>query len=632
MVETIVELFEEQVHRSSVRHALRRHHDGYWEEFTWQEWWDASERVAAGLISAGVEPGEKICLIASTRLEWVVVDMGIIMAGAVCVPLHPATTAEELSHVLSENEIRKVVVENPLQLAKIVEAGEDETPVERVIYFDDDVLVAASGRRGGDVVRLESLGVPKTLELESLDDTMSRGRVALAEEPRFVANRRREIDGQRVATILYTAGVSHQPRGVALTHANLAAQVDALSALQLFSSDDVQLLFLPLAHIFSRMLVLAAIGYGMTTVFARGRDHLVEDLAEVKPTLMASVPWMYESLQREIVDRIRRRRVRSKLLPVALEVGKAVRRRVQGDDRVGMVLGMEHKLFSRLLLEDVHQWLGGEMRFLICGGAPLAEETSEFFFAAGVLLLEGYGLTEASGAVAFNMPDDFRIGSVGKPLPGVDITIAEDGEILVRGDTVMHSYVEEEGEDVRGLDEEGWLHTGDLGRFDGDGFLYVTDRKADMIITSTGEHLAPGALEKELCGHLLVAQAVIVGEGRPYLGALLALDPQGVLEFVKRQGLDFELSVQQLTEHRQLRRELRNHVDELNRRRASYEHIRRFAVLPEFLSPQNRTLTPSGQLRKAEVLKRYSQQLEELFSLPRQVDGGRTVSVVGRKS
>ncbi len=613
MARTIVELFEEQVHRSSVRVALRRYRDGVWETTTWKEWWEASERLAAGLITSGLEPGEKVCVVSSTRLEWVVVDMGLAMAGAVSVPLSAAASAHELRQALTDNQIGTVIVEDPIQLGKVAEAIGQDTLLRRVIYFDDDVLVETRGRQGGDYMRLESMGLPGELQRESLIDVMGRGRAALAEEPRFVARRRRSVDAQTVATILYTAGVSDQPRGVVLTHANLAAQVEAMSSLKLFSSDDIQLLFLPLAHIFARVLYLAAVGYGMTTVFARGRGRLVEDLAEVKPTLMASVPRVYQRLQQEIVERIRQRQIRSRLLPVALEVGKAVSRRTRGGDRVGLFLGWEHRFFSQLLLEDVRQWLGGEMRFLISGGAPLDRETAEFFFSAGVLLLEGYGLTETAGAVSFNMPDDFRFSSVGKPLPGVDTTIAEDGEILVRGPTVMQGYLEDKDRDIQGIDEDGWLHTGDIGHFDSDGFLHLTDRKRDVIITSTGRHVVPAAIERELCNHPLVAHAILVGEGRPFLAAAFALEPDGVLDFVDRHDLDGRRPVRSLTGDPRVRQALKAHIDGVNRHRTTYEHIQRFCVLPEFLTTRDGTLTASGTVRRAVVRRRFWREIEDLF-------------------
>ena len=620
MSQTIVELFEDQVHRSSVRAAMRRHRDGLWEEITWKEWWEDSERLAAGLIDAGLLLQQEVCVLVSNRAEWVVVDMGLAMAGAVSIPLHPTTSAEELRDILSDNEVGTFVVDDPVQLAKVVEAVDDFSSVERIVYLERDIWITPRGRSGGELIRVESLQIPDPVEVLSYDEVSGRGRAALADDPRFVSRRRQAIDEETVATILYTAGVSHRARGVVLTHANLYAQVQALSALQVFSSEDVQLLFLPLAHIFGRVLYLAGIAYGMTTVIGRGAGRLVDDLAETSPTLMASVPHVYERLQQEIEERIENRGWRSRLLPLALEVGKTVSQRSQGGDRVGLVLGAEHRLFSKLLLEDVRKRLGGRMRFLICGGAPLSPETAEFFFATGVLLLQGYGLTEASGVVAFNMPDEFRLDSVGKPLPGVDVTIAEDGEILLRGDTIMKRYKHDDG-DSRGRDEEGWFHTGDLGRFDRQGFLTLTGRKRQIVITSTGARIVPTVLENEIKGHPLVAHALIVGEGRPYLAALIALDPNGVLQFVKDRGLDEDLSVKELTNHDQLHRELNRHIEELNGRRSPYDRVRRFEVLPEFLSVRSRTLSTSGQVRRLEVLRRYEDQVEALFERAPQLEG-----------
>lgn len=614
MARTIVELFEDQVHQSSVRPALRRFYDGVWEEFSWKEWWDASERLAAGLIDDGLGESEKVCVLVSTRLEWVVIDMGLAMAGAISVPLHVATSTEELARVLSDNDIRVVIAEDPVQLAKVLEAQAQVSSVQQVIYVDDDVLVSTGrGRYSGDFVRVESLAVPPQLQVEELDDVIGRGRAVLAEEPRFVARRRRAIDPETVASVLYTSGVSDRPRGVVLTHGNLAAQVDALSALHLFSSEDVQLLFLPLAHIFARVLYLVGVGYGLTTAFSRGPERLMDDLADVQPTLMASVPRVYQRLQREIIKRLQRRKVRSRLLPVALEVGRAVSQRSQLGQKVGPILRWEHRLFSSLLFEEVRQRLGGRIGFLISAGSPMEDETSEFFISAGIVVLEGYGLTETSGAVSFNMPDDFRIGSVGRPLPGVDVTIAEDDEIFVRGETIMERYLQGGDESLRGVDDEGWLHTGDLGRFDADGFLFLTGRKRQLIVTSTGKHVVPAGIERALCEHPLVAHSVLVGEGRPYLAALLALDPDGVLAFVKEHAVGEQRPVRELTTHPRVRQELKAHVDEINRRRSSFERIQAFAVLPEFLSVRNQTLSASGTLRRMEVLRRFNEEVEALF-------------------
>lgn len=463
-------------------------------------------------------------------------------------------------------------------------------------------------------MRIGSLTMAGSFEVLALEALQAMGRAALAEEPRYVARRRRNIESETVATIVYTSGVSDRPRPVVLTHANLAAQVRALAALQLFSSEDVQLLALPLAHIFARMMYLAGVCYGMTTVFSRGPSHLMDDLVATQPTLMASVPRVYERLRTTMVENIEERRWRSRLLPVALEVGRAVSRRARGEERVGPLLALEHRLFRNLLLEDLHQHLGGRMRFLICGGAPLAKETSEFFFAAGLLLLEGYGLTETCGAVSFNMPDDFRFGTAGKPLAGVDVTIAEDGEILVRGETVMRPNVQLDDSGFRGIDEDGWLHTEDIGHFDRDGFLHLTDRKREMIVTSKGEHVVPASLERELSDHPLVAHALLLGEGRPFLAALLALDADKVLAFVREHHLDPRRPPRELLASPEIHRELTRHIQGMNRRRPSYERVREFVVIPEFLTSRSGTLSASGSLRRMEVVRRHDDLVEALFA------------------
>lgn len=477
MTRTVVELFEEQVHRSSVRPALRYYRDGAWEQASWKEWWDRSERLAAGLLDGGVDPGEAIALVMSTRMEWGIADMGIAMTRGSCLALDAGLDADELVRALAENQVRTAILEGPMQVAVLSGRAQDLPELRRLIVVEEDALVQTAGV-GRSLLRMESLTLPKRWEVLTVEAVTATGRHRLTAEPRFVANRRREIQSEDVAAILYTAGVTAPARGVRLSHKNLAAQLKSLAAMQLFTSEDVQLIFLPLSNMFGRVLYLAAVGYGMTSAFGRGYHRLLEDLAEVQPTLLASVPQVYESLREDLVRRVERRGPRSRLLPLALRVGRTVSRRVQGDDPVGLILAMEHRLFSRLLLEDVRQRLGGRMRFLISAGAPLNPETAQFFFSTGVLILEGYGLTETAGAVTFNLPDDFRFGSVGKALPRVEVAIDERGEVLIRGETVMVGFVSDEvsGEGQPVVDEDGWFHTGDRGRFDREGFLFLDGR------------------------------------------------------------------------------------------------------------------------------------------------------------
>ncbi|TXD37641.1 AMP-binding protein [Lujinxingia vulgaris] len=612
MVNTLVELFEEQVQRSSVRVAMRFYEDQAWTARTWRDWWERSERIAAGLMALGIEAGDHVALIASTRPAWVEADMGIAMAGAATVALHPAAGEAGIAAALSHCKPGVVIVEDPVQMARLVAIPEALASVRAVIYVDADVMVKTRGGRARELMRVDAFQLPEHIARLSIDELGQQGRRKLAEDSRYVASRRRQITPEMNAAVVFTAGTSAEPRAISLTHHNLVAQVEAMSALRLFSFDDVQLLFLPLAHVFARVLYLAGMGSGMTVAFGRGARHLLDDLEEVRPTLLASVPWVYERLQAEIVSRVEERGLRAQLMPLALEVGKTVRRRMLGGQPASRLLRWEHAFFSKVLLEDVRERLGGRMRFLISGGAPLRPEITEFFFSTGVQLLEGYGLTEACGAVAFNLPEDVRIGSVGRALPGVDVTLAEDGEVLVRGDTVAHGLTQ--GEGAGQVDARGWLHTGDIGRFDREGFLFIVDRKREVVMTSTGRQIAPGPLESALEEFELIAHAVLVGEGLPFVSALVALNPDRLLEFVQAQGLDYRASVRELTTHPTVHQALMGHLDEVNRRHAVAERIRRIAVIPEFLSVADQTLTASGEVRRPVVLERYQALVDSLYA------------------
>ncbi len=606
MAETLVELFEEQVQRLGVRTALQYFRDGEWEELTWKEWWDESERLAAGLIELGCKPGQRVGLMASTRREWVITDMAIAMAGAVSVTMDPAMTVRELMRAVEESGAQILVVEHPLHVSRLVELARQGQHIGGVVYLDGHLHTSIGGTVGGDLVRIEEVALPPQMDVQSVSETMQKGRRALSGQPRYVASRRRALESDREATVVYTSGVSDEPRGVVLTHANLVAQVKGLSTLKLFGDEERQLLVLPLAHIFARLMYLAAVGYGMTTSFGRGPKSLSDDLQAVKPTLVACVPKMVERLRGHIEERLEKKGVRGRWLKKALK-------KVGAADGEGTLEAVKRRSLTRWAEDDIRHWLGGRLDHLVCGGAPMKMEAHRFFQALGYVVLEGYGLAESAGGVSFNMPDDYRIGSVGKPLPGVDATIAEDGEILVRGPMVMKGYLGGEAEEPRGVDRDGWLHTGDIGEFDTDGFLYLKDRKAELVVTSTGRHVATDGLEKALTKHPMVAHAVVLGEGRPYLGALVSLEADELLDFIRAEKLDEGQPIEELTNHRRVREVIGEHFDGVNSKRNRRERIRYFRILPEFLSLQQRTLAPSGEVRRAAVIERFRNYVEELF-------------------
>lgn len=480
MSETLLDLFEQRVNQSGSRAALRRKVGGCWERQSWKEWWEHSERIAAGLMELGVGVGDRVALLCTTRMEWAWVDMAVAMLGGVLVPLSAGSTPQHCALVLAECDVRVVVAEDPSQVDKVLEArtllAEGKRGDLHLVYIENHAVMDVADWKGRTRVRLEDVagGVG---ELRSLEHIAELGRRALSEDHQRVLVRRRAVKSEDLASIVYTSGVRGEVRGVMLSHGNFARQVRALGELGLFSQDDVHLLWLPLSHVFGRMILMASVGFGVETVFGQGLSRLVENMREVEPTFMAGVPRVYERIMEGFLAQAEKRPVRGKLFHLALDLGRGISRSLQRGEPVGRLVGWEHGLASGLLFKELHGIFGNRLRFLISGGVPLRPEVSEFFHAAGLLILEGYGQTETTGALSFNMPDGYRFGTVGRPLPGVDVTISEAGEVWVRSETVMQGYVGADGACVGGLNEEGWLNTGDRGHFDADGFLVIETRK-----------------------------------------------------------------------------------------------------------------------------------------------------------
>lgn len=475
MSETLLDLFEHRVNQSGSRGALRRKVDGCWEQQSWKEWWEYSERIAAGLMALGVGVGDRVGILCETRIEWAWVDMAVAMLGGVLVALDPSCDPAHCARVLSACRVQVVVVEDASQVDKLVEAGLlpgwEMSGDLQIIYVESSAVMDVADWKGRTLVRLED--VDYAGELRSLEHVAELGRRALSEDHQRVLVRRREVKEEDLASIVYTSGFRGEIRGAMITHGNFARQVKALGELGLFGEDDVHLLWLPLSHIFGRMILMASVGFGVETVFAQGLSKLVDNMREIEPTFMAGVPKVYERIMDGFVARAESRPVRGRLFQVALELGRGVSRSLQRGEPVGKLVGWEHGLLSQWLFKDIHGVFGRRLRFLISGGTRLKSEVSEFYHAAGLLILEGYGQTETTGALSFNVPDGYRFGTVGRPMPGVDVTISEEGEVWVRSEAVMQGYVGANGECVRGVCEEGWLNTGDAGHFDKDGFLVI---------------------------------------------------------------------------------------------------------------------------------------------------------------
>ena len=580
---TLIEMFERRVQRSGARAALTSRVGGARRSTSWSSWWQQSERLAAALIQVGVGPGDRVALVSRTRIEWALADMAVLMCGAVTVPVFVATTPERARELIEDADARVAFVEGPLEL--------DCLPLdlfEHVVCFDSVGVdrTESQPRR----VTVEQIA-RDVLTLDAFDDA---GRAALSSDSMLVARRRAAIAPSQLATIVYTSGATGVPRGVELTHANVCAELEAIARLELFGSDDVQLLSLPLAHIFARVAFYASIPTGMIIAFGEGMESLLGDLVDVRPTVFCGVPYIFERM----LDGIDARSAAS-----APGMQRALGRLASWADeeassrRAGR-RSWRHDMLARVvepaLRVPVRQLVGGRLRYFISGGAPLGASTASRLHALGLLTLEGWGLTETCAAASFNTPDAYRFGTVGRPLPGVDVTVAEDGEIYVQGEMVTAGY---RGGDDTELFDGPWLRTGDLGRFDTDGFLHITGRKKDLIVTSGGKNIAPVIIERALERSPLIEHAVVVGDRRGYLVALLT---------VAGESIDVAAA--------ETRAALHAHLEFVNAGLASFERVRRVALLTSKLSVEGGGLTPTLKVRRNAVVRANEGLVEQLYS------------------
>jgi long-chain acyl-CoA synthetase len=535
--------------------------DGEWREVTWNEAAEAVHELANGLLALGIERGASFALLARTSLEWALFDFALGLVGAVGAPIYANSSTRDTHYVLEHSGAVGVLVEDEAQRAKV-----DGHRLEHVISFAD------------------------------LDDLRARGRAYAQEHPAALDERADSIDEDDLFTFIYTSGTTGPPKACMIRHRNYYAMVQKGDEMEtrLTEPGDLMLLYLPLAHNYGRLLHLSAAYIGFTIAFLPDPLRAATELVRVQPTLFPSVPRVYEKIHTAVVARFDEATgARRKLIDWALEVGRRVSALRQAQEPVPRGLALRHKLADRLVYSKVKARLGGRLRVANAGGAPLSREIAEFFHAIDILILEGYGLSEVTTAATVNRPEAFKFGTVGKPLPGVEIRIAEDGEILLRSNTVFAGYYREPEATREVLDDEGFVHTGDVGHVDEDGFLVITDRKKDIIVTAGGKNVAPQNLENELKAHKIVSQAVVVGDKKPYIVALITLDPDVATD-------DAHAEVQRA-------------VDAVNAERSRFEQIKRFTILPREFTLEHDEITPTLKLRRKVVLEHFAADVAGLY-------------------
>ncbi|HEY0705656.1 MAG TPA: long-chain fatty acid--CoA ligase [Polyangia bacterium] len=600
------------------RRAFRTRDGGTWRDVSYRDADDTVKAVAAGLVALGIAPGDRVCLLAETRLEWMLAELGVGFAGALVVPIYPSSTAAQCAHIVRDADARGIVVENAAALTKVLPlllSGMDL----RIICLESG---GEGGGRGdapgatkpgpGDTAADVLARVPREARARiwGWDDLLARGR-----EHRARAGTAAELDRRAnhpgpddPFTIIYTSGTTGNPKGVVLTHRNLLEA--CTSAIRAFSitPDDLHFLWLPLAHVLAREVAWVSLIEGQTIAFSSGLPRIKEDLTELRPTFFVGVPRVFEKFHSGVSLALKQgSATRRRLSAWALAVGRRHARAQAARQKKPRRHWLAHKLADRLVLAAVRQKLGVDRcRFLVYGGAPLAAEVAEFFHAIGVVILEGYGLTETTAACFVNRLDRFRFGTVGLPIDVVEHKIADDGEILVRGPSVFRAYWGDPAGTDAVIDGEGWFHTGDIGVLE-DGFLRITDRKKDLIVLAGGKKVAPLVLETALIAQSpLIGHALVFGDRRPYCVAVVTPSDEAIRRFGSG-------DVARAAGHPDLVAEVKAAVSRLNATLASFESIKSVAVLPEEFTEGNGQLTPSLKVKRRVVVDRQRAIIEGLY-------------------
>jgi long-chain acyl-CoA synthetase len=548
---------------------------------------EAVAEVARGLIALGVEPGDRVAILAGTRAEWTIADLGAQWAGAVVVPVYHTNSAEECEYVLRHSGARVIFCEDDAQLAKIDGIG------DRALDIEQRIVLTASAAGAMTLADLRRHG--REVDSAAVDERIAA------------------IEADDLATIVYTSGTTGPPKGCMLTHANLLATVEMYRERLALGKDLSVYMFLPLAHVLARVTQFVALSVGGTIVYWRGDPkRIMDELAEARPTHFPSVPRVFEKVHSAILGGLEEQsRTRRLVFKWALAEGARARARERAGDAASALARRRHELADRLVLSKIRAAFGDGLHVALTGAAPISEEIIEFFDACGVLVLEGYGLTETCAASTLNTPHEHRFGTVGRPLPDVEVRAADDGELLIRGPHVFAGYYRDE-EATREAMPEGWLRTGDLGAVEPDGYVRITGRKKDLIITSSGKNISPTNIEDLLRATPWISEAIVVGDNRPYLVALLTIDPDAAARLAEHVGTP-ESDPIALKSHPAIRAELQACVDEVNTRLARIEQIKRFAILDRDLSQAAGEMTPTMKIKRAVVVDRYARLIEDLY-------------------
>ncbi len=552
------------------------------------------ELFALGLTSLGLKRGDRVAIISENRPEWVVADMAMVVLGIVNVPIYPTLTPKQIEFIFNDAGVKAAVVSNSFQLAKVEKIQSGVKSLERVIIMSEKGITPQD----------DVLTFGKMYEL---------GAQYRSIYPRFFAEAIPQSKPDDLLTIIYTSGTTGNPKGVMLTHHNLVTNIIASASVITLSETDTLLSFLPLCHSFERMAgYYTAMACGATVAYAESVETVRDNLIEVRPTVVTTVPRLFERIQSRIMKQVEASPpVRQRIFHWALNVGRqyaAARRK----GSIPASLALQHALAAKLVFSKLKARTGGRMRYFVSGGAALPKELGEFFEAVGIQIIEGYGLTETSPVLTANRLDDYRFGTVGKPIPGVEIKIAEDGEILAKGPNIMKGYYNNPAATKDVIDEQGWFHTGDVGQYDHEGHLMITDRKKHLFVSSGGKNIAPQPIENLFLQSKYIDQCVLIGDGRMYLSAIIVPEFDILKDYASAHGIKFASEVD-LIAHPEVRKLYQHEIDRLQKDLPVFERVRRFELLPKPLTVEGGEITPTLKVKRKVVEEKFAHLIERMY-------------------
>jgi long-chain acyl-CoA synthetase len=589
-------ILREQARKYGERLAVEKRLNGEWQGISWQEYYESARAAGLGLYSLGVRKGDRVSLLAQNRLEWVESDMGIIGIGAVTIPIYTTLPAHEVGYIINNSESKIYIAEDKVALQKALDVRDECPSLEKIVVIDTD---------GCDMSADSAM---------SYEDLKGLGRDLLEREPELFDRLTDEIEPEDLATIVYTSGTTGPPKGAMISHSNVLAVIDALDGMKWADDRDVLVAFLPLSHVFQRVAGhFFAMYVGIYSHYTESFDTVVEDIQAKKPTILLAVPRVCEKVYAKILGQAKEQaKWKQSVFNWAVGVGADVSTLMEQKKPIPPILNLKYKVAYKMVFEKLRQALGGRTRWMVASGAPLARDIADFFNAAGIFLIEGYGMTECSAPATLNKLDNYKFGTAGTPLSCNEVRIADDGEVLIKGGNIIRGYWKMPEETKDAFTDKGWLMSGDIGTIDNDGFLTITDRKKDLIITAGGKNIAPQNIEGHFKQNPLFEQFVVIGDAKKYLVALVNINLDEAARLAREENLSFA-NPEELLEREDFKAIVDKFVEERNSHLAQYETIKYYHIAKHVFSEETGELTPSLKVKRKVVMEKHRDIIEGMY-------------------